>query len=312
MKIKNFYIENFNLLSQKLKKILNLAQIDDFSRYKKIICVGSGASYSTAYFVSKILKNFYNINVVSMKPRELLNEKINNDDFIIIFSYSGTSKDTKYISKKYPNSLIVTGRNANEFNNTKNIYSYYTGYDYERGIVLYENLFIPITIILKLLPEFNEIIEYEINNIYKNEKYLNDYLFDIKSIAIFTGDYCQTATLDFEEKLLETGICKYKIYDKKDFSHGQYSYFKNENYDVIIYLKQKNISDYEKKLIKFLRGRNVPVLIVESKFNKFYAEYDLLYKINKLFNEILSLKNIQNFYLDDKAKKLYDYEGDFS
>ena len=310
MEIKNYYKENFNLLKTKLKRCLKFHNLDFLTTNKDIICIGSGASYSAAYLFSKILRNIYNINSTSMTPRELLNENIYHNNFIIIFSYSGTSNDTKYLKEKFPNSIVICGRNIQEFSNKNKIFSYYTNCKYERGIILYENILIPITILLNNSHEFQEIIQYEITNINKKETYLDNNHFN--SIAIFTGDYCKTASLDLEEKLLETGLCNFDIYDKKSFSHGQYIYFEKNKYDFIIYLKQKNVSDYETKLIHYLNKKSVKLIIVESEYDKYNAEYDLIFKTCKLFNEMLEIKQIDGFHSEDSANELYTFEGDFS
>ena len=52
---------------------------------------------------------------------------------------------------------------------------------------------------------------------------------------------------------------------------------------------------FNKKLIEFLEKTNVTIILVESEFNSYEAEYDLIYKSNELFNSILTskLKNLK-------------------
>lgn len=312
--MKDYSRENFGFLKEKIVQCLNF----DFNIIleklnNNIICVGSGSSYPTAYLFSKILRNVFYKNSLVMKPREVLNEKIMDSVSIIIFSYSGTSKDTIYLKNKFPNSILICGRSLEEFEKKENIYSYYCGLKYERGTILYENVIVPITILLKCVNNYSEIINYEINSLEYSDS--NSALMpkNINNVAIFGGDFCETACLNFCNKILETGIIKFDYYEKKDFSHGQYLYFLSNNYDSIIYFKQKNVSKYEKKLIAFLKRRKIKIYFVESKFNLFGAEYDLIYKSNKLFNSIFISKSKKSMGDDiTKCEKLYKYEGDFS
>jgi len=310
----NYSKENYCFLKEKLENCLKLEFGEILEKLKNdIICVGSGSSYSTAYLFSKILRNLFKKNSLVMKPRELLNEEIKDNVSIIIFSYSGTSKDTIYLRNKYSDSILICGRSIEEFERKENIFSYYTGVKYERGSILYENLLIPITILLKNFNNFKETINYEINNL-KVVDYNNGFIFEnINKIAIFGGDFCETACLNFCNKILETGVIKFDYFEKKDFSHGQYTYFLNNKYDRIIYFRQKNISNYEKKLIEFLQTKNIEIIFVESNFNSFEAEYDLIYKSNKLFNSIL-ISKLDKFNISSTtgSEQLYKYEGDFS
>ncbi len=306
--------ENYYLLKEKIEKSHDF----DFNEILEklndnIICVGSGSSYATAYLFSKIIRNIFKKNSLVMRPRELLNEQIKDNVSIIIFSYSGTSKDTIYLLNKYSNSFLICGRNIEEFEKKEKIFSYYTGVRYERGSILYENVLIPLTILLKNINNFKDIINYEINNLEYHDSNNVFVSKTINNIAIFGGDFCETACLNFCNKILETGIIKFDYFEKKDFSHGQYIYFLNNKYDNIIYFKQKNVSEYEKKLIDYLQKTKNKIIFVESEFNSYEAEYDLIYKSNKLFNSIL-ISKLENLKINslNANEQLYKYEGDFS
>lgn len=299
-------IDNYNSLINKLEKINELKFTKILKKiHKNVICVGSGASFTTAYFSSKIFNKYFDKNAVAMTPRELLNVDFNTKPSIIIYSYSGTSNDIKYIKNKFENVIVVTGRNIDEFIDKENIFSYYLNEPYERGLILYENIIMPITLLLNEVKEFKKIIEYEINNYNK----YNLKISEMNKIAIFTGDFTTVASYDFTDKILETGILKFDLYEKKEFSHGQYNYFINNDYDSIIYFKQKNVSDYEKELMKTLNRYNT-LIIIESDFNGLFASYDLLFKSFVLFNKIKERKKIKLY--NEQFKNLYSFEGDFS
>ena len=304
--IKKNALNNYKLLIKKMKRIDDINFDIVLKKIKRnVICVGSGASYTTACLSSLILNRYFNKNSYAITPRELLNSKISDDYSIIIYSYSGTSKDTIFIRKKFPNSVIITGRNINEFDDKKNIFSYYLNEDYEKGIILYENIVIPITLLLKQLDSFTNIIKYEIDHFdsYRLEKVIG------KKIAIFDGDFTTIPTSDLVDKILETGVIEFDLYEKKNFSHGQYNYFMNNNYDAIVYFKQKNVSEYEKELIKILRNNN-KLIIVESEYNDVFATYDLLFKSFILFNNLIEDKNLKLY--NNEFISLFKFEGDFS
>lgn len=300
--IKKNGINNYKSLLSKMSKLNQISIKEVLDKLNKnVVCVGSGSSYTTAYLSSKLLKKYFNKTVELMTPRELLNDSINSDASIIIYSYSGTSKDTVYLRKIYPQAIVITGRNLEEFSEKKNIFSYYLSLDYEKGLILYENVIVPILLLVKEIDELSDIIEYEIANFnsYKPE------IKDIKNIAIFDGDYTTAAALDLVDKLLETAVVKYDLYDKKNFSHGQYNYYKSINYDLAIYFKQKNVSLYEEILMNKLGD----LLIVESEFNGYKASIDLIFKSFIIYNELLDKSNLNLF--DDEYRELYKFEGDF-
>lgn len=210
--------ENYYLLKEKIEKSHDF----DFNEILEklndnIICVGSGSSYATAYLFSKIIRNIFKKNSLVMRPRELLNEQIKDNVSIIIFSYSGTSKDTIYLLNKYSNSFLICGRNIEEFEKKEKIFSYYTGVRYERGSILYENVLIPLTILLKNINNFKDIINYEINNLEYHDSNNVFVSKTINNIAIFGGDFCETACLNFCNKILETGIIKFDYFEKRIF-----------------------------------------------------------------------------------------------
>ena len=299
--MKEHGVNNYNLLFEKIKNIDKLSINKVLKKLKKkVVCVGSGSSKTTAYLAAKILRMCFNRDSYFMSPRELLNDVI-DDASILIFSYSGTSKDTLFLRKKYPNSILITGRSLKEFDNKKNIFSYYLSADYERGLILYENVIIPIFLLIKEIAELKSIIRYEISNFGKYDINIDE----VRKIAVFGGDYTVSAVMDFFDKILETGIVRCDVYDKKDFSHGQYNYYNHNKYDLVIYFRQKEVSDYELQLIKKLKN----VLVVNSEFNGLKAEIDLIFKSFIMFNSILEKKQLKLY--DNKYNELYSFEGDF-
>ena len=103
---------------------------------------------------------------------------------------------------------------------------------------------------------------------------LNEFLKEGNSFNIFTGDFTESASIDLESKIVESGIYNCLIHEKKNFSHGRFINYEHLSHNKNIYFKQKNTSLYEEKLLEYLeKDQN---LIIESRYDGILCEYDLL------------------------------------
>ena len=130
-----------------------------------------------------------------------------------------------------------------------------------------------------------------------------------KTINIFRGDYTDTACFDLESKFIESGILNCIIHEKKNFSHGRFINYENLENNFSIYFKQKSTNRYETELLEYLSNNNI---IIESKYDGMFAEFDLLiasqfiiYYIGKELNVDVSKPKYS-----DNAMKIYFYKGD--
>ncbi len=326
--INNLEIRIINAINS--KAINNLYNIN-FNCNDNYIFTGSGGSYAASVFSSIVINELYGSNAYALLPRDIIyrnNSKINK---IIVFSYSGTTADLLESTKYFDNSnkyIITKGEVQKVVLKTnvpkKNIMSYRTNTNKgrERGFLSFEGTISPSSIFLNYyLKEINSDIDIE-EFIKKNIKKWNMFFesqfenFEIRNmfsrgnlINVFTGDYTRSATFDTESKFIESGIVNVIIHDKKNFSHGRFINYENLNNKNNIYYKSKNISPYEKELLKYLRGGNN--LIIESDYEGILCEYDLLiasqfliYYIGKTLDEDVSKPQ----YSED-AMKIYFYKG---
>ena len=128
-------------------------------------------------------------------------------------------------------------------------------------------------------------------------------------INIFYGDDNTSAAFDIESKFTESGTFNVIMHEKKNFSHGRFINYENLNNNYNIYLKSKNISKYEEKLLEFLKdGNNI---ILESRYNGILAEYDLLLMVQYLTYYISNLLkiDISKPAFTENALKLFFYKG---
>lgn len=128
-------------------------------------------------------------------------------------------------------------------------------------------------------------------------------------INIFHGDFTSSAAIDLESTFIESGVFNILLHEKKNFSHGRFINYEHLSNKTNIYLKTKNISLYEEKLLKYLsQDKNI---VIESRYDGLLAEYDLLittqyfiYHVSKLLDIDISKPS----YSED-AMKIYFYKG---
>lgn len=333
-KIKRCNININNLETRILNAIHSIAcdGINDilFNKNSNCLFIGTGGSYSCAFFASKITNLLYGCNTFSMYPRDVIYRNNSNIDKVILFSYSGTTNDIitsiKGLDKK--NIYIITkGELQNIVVKTgiikKNILSYRTSSNKgkERGFLSFEGAVAPAALFLKHYlqktnPTFNIdiFIKDSINNWNKKiENIINKEVIqkmkEQRILNLFRGDYADTACYDLESKIIESGIFNCLIHEKKNFSHGRFINYENLNNICSIYFKQKTTTKYEQELLKYLGESNI---VIESNYDGILAEFDLLiasqfiiYYIGKVMDIDVSKPKYS-----ENAMKIYFYKGD--
>ena len=305
----------------------------DFSELNNILFIGTGGSYAGSYYSSKIINNLYGVNTISMLPRDVCYRNNDKIEKVFLFSYSGTTNDLIEATKNIEDNkkiIITKGEKQKICEKTNvlktNIFTYRTNSNKgkEKGFLSFEGTLAPASIFLKFYFDNNN---YKISceNFIKERmkywnNYFNDYFKDNKKILkntlktgnifnIFTGDYTTSASLDLESKIIESGIFNCLIHEKKNFSHGRFINYEHLSNKINIYFKQKNTSDYETKLLKYLE--NDKNIIIESEYNGMLCEYDLLVASQYLIYYISNFLNIdisKPTYSED-AMKIYFYKG---
>ena len=328
---------NINNLEVRIINAINSGALNclnniNFNSNENYIFTGTGGSFAASMFASIVINTLYGSNTYAMLPRDIKYRNNSRIDKVILFSYSGTTNDlfegtkffnnlNKYIITKGEIQKIVLKTGISK----KNIISYRTSSNKgkERGFLSFEGAVSPASIFLNYYLnmkgsnlDINTFIENSIKkwNAFFEEKFKDTgiiSMFDNGNIVnIFTGDYTQCAAVDFESKVIESGIVNCILHEKKNFSHGRFINYENLNNKSNIYFKSNNVSLYEKELLNYLSRDNI--LIIESEYNGILCEYDLLiasqfliYHIGKVFDIDVSKPK----YSDD-VLKVYFYKGE--
>lgn len=307
------------------------------SNAQKGTCVflGSGGSRAAACFAAKVVNELYSSTTLFLNPRDMMYRNNNDIKNIYAFSYSGTSPDITYILNNIDARAVVITKQKEDKVKCKysqantNIISYCNAVyaqGREKGFLSFEGTLAPATLFAKLyynmrindksFEEFmNSRFEYwkdYFDKYFKNNAKKLLCCLDKKNIIdVFYGDYVDTASFDLESKLVESGIYRVTLHEKKNFSHGRF--ITNEHFcsDAIIYLKTSKKDHYEEKLIEYLSKNSNELLIIESQYEGLIAEYDLLIAIQYFVANISKLLNLdlsKPDYTED-SMVLYKYSG---
>ena len=314
---------NNGINSYNIKQIINLLSSLDNS---KILILGSGASYISACYISKIL-NYYVYDKKIFVDVMYINEALNNKnilkyDKIIIISSSGTSSDVvkiiNYLKNINVNAIyLITAKEKDIYLDIKNleVISYYSdNWTRERGFLSIEGIVLPVILfVLSINKTINKV-----DLLLKIKEILDNYLqTDINInygslIDIFYDNDSYIHALDLESKLIESGMGRVSLHEKKNFSHGRFSILKTMPSDLIIYLNFNSNNKYETKLINYLSSKNLNIIkLLEGKENN--DGLDLFTNLIKIQKFILDISKIINFDLsdpgyDNKDKTLYKYK----
>lgn len=328
---------NINNLQTRTRNALksnayNTLKTIDFKNINNAILVGTGGSYAAATFASVILNEVYKINTIPMYPRSVQYRNLDKVDKLFLFSYSGTTEDILEGCKKInnKNKYIITKGDKQKITTKlgipkENIISYRSSTNKvsERGFLSFEGVVSPSVLFLNLYLEKEniDIFEFVKDTFLYWDTYFKEYFKENKEILknilqrgnifnIFTGDYVQSAVIDLESKIIESGIYNVLIHEKKNFSHGRFINYEHVSQKINIYLRQKNISTYEEKLISYLQNDNT--LIIKSRYNGILCEFDLLIASQYLVYYIANFINIdisKPTYSED-SMKIYFYKGE--
>lgn len=304
-----------------------------------IYCIGTGGSFSSAYYAARVLNQAKLCITKTLKPRELLFEKIEMVDYIIFFSYSGMSSDIiQLINDEITNNatkLIITKgviekiESKIEDNNTYIITYRNSKYKAgrEKGFLSFEGTIAPATLFAKYIYEeanfeieftdwFNSRIEHwssYFKEFFSESVKLYEKDFKIgNTFDIFYGDYSTTAMHDLESKLVESGKYRTTCHEKKNFSHGRFISTEHLGSNLIIYYRSKNISGYERILLEYLRNKNDNILEIISDFDGFLCEFDLLLATQFFVGNLADFINydLSKPEYSEESMKLYRYKGE--
>ena len=306
------------------------------NKNQKYICIGSGGSSIPSEYTKTIINNTFGVDIQTMFPKEYLEtntEKYMEHLNLICFSYSGSSPEiVQLLNGKYNKTYIVTKANENELkislkeNNVDiskiRIISYNNQSTKERGFLSIEGIIVPSLIVHmliknikkeKMIKVFKEQLEKQREKVEKYFKENNEQLkraFKKNNIIdIYYDNYTKPIMCDLESKIVETGIFRCTIHEKKNFSHGRFITLEKYPSDVQIYLKLKKDTKYDNELLKYLSiySKNLIILEADEENNNGILELLIysqlfIYEISKLLK-----KDLSNPDYSEDSMKIYRY-----
>lgn len=292
-----------------------------------VLMVGTGGSFAAAEFAAKCVSQFHpNILAQSCHPRDIAIDGLSKIDTVILFSYSGKTKDIQsvydlcqkegvkvYIITKYEYSVNDSLYDENALIS----YSTSKSSTKERGFISMAGTLIPMCI-------FGEIYYSNPNNSFReflkecferrchefsNEKYFFS-LPDRKMLVdIFSGVDTSCAAMDLESKLIESGLARVVIHEKKDFSHGRFNILEKYAPDLIIFLDNVR-GAYSDKLFRYLEKReNLYICHLVTTQGNIWGDLDLVVAsefFSKYLSKVLDYDMAKPDYPED-AMGLYRY-----
>ena len=324
---------NYN---EKAEAGLELLKDLESNKKQKYICIGSGGSSIPSEFAKTIINNTFGVDIQTMFPKEYLEtntEKYMDYLNIICFSYSGSSPEiVQLLNGKYNNAYIVTKANEEDLkkslkeNNVDiskiRIISYNNQSTKERGFLSIEGIIVPALIMHMLVEKKNkeDILELFKKQFEKQRekvgKYFKENNEQLKKafkknniIDIYYDNYTKPIMCDLESKIVETGIFRCTIHEKKNFSHGRFITLEKYPSDVQIYLKSKRDTKYDNELLKYLKiySKNLIILEPDEENNNGILELLIysqlfIYEISKLLK-----KDLSNPDYSEDSMKIYRY-----
>ena len=306
------------------------------NKNQKYICIGSGGSNIPSEFTKTIINNTFGVDIQTMFPKEYLEtntEKYMEHLNLICFSYSGSSPEiVQLLNGKYNMAYIVTKANEENLkislkeNNVDiskiRIISYNNQSTKERGFLSIEGIIVPALIMHMLVEKKNkeDILELFKKQFEKQkekiEKYFKENIEGLKKafkknniIDIYYDNYTKPIMCDLESKIVETGIFRCTIHEKKNFSHGRFITLEKYPSDVQIYLKSKKDTKYDNELLKYLKiySKNLIILEPDEENNNGILELLIysqlfIYEISKLLK-----KDLSNPDYSEDSMKIYRY-----
>ena len=324
---------NYN---EKAEAGLELLKDLESNKKQKYICIGSGGSSIPSEYTKTIINNTFGIDIQTMFPKEYLEtntEKYMEYLNIICFSYSGSSPEiVQLLNGKYNKAYIVTKANEDDLKislkesnvdiSKIRIISYNNESSKERGFLSIEGIIVPALIMHMLVEKKKKEDIFELlkkqfeKQKEKVENYFNDNNEELKKafkknniIDIYYDNYTKPIMCDLESKIVETGIFRCAIHEKKNFSHGRFITLEKYPSDVQIYLKLKKDTKYDNELLKYLSiySKNLIILEPDEENNNGILELLIysqlfIYEISKLLK-----KDLSNPDYSEDSMKIYRY-----
>lgn len=259
-----------------------------------ILTVGTGGSFSAAVMVAKMLNEFHSeILAIPKHPREVLIENNKKIDAMLLFSYSGRTKDILHVynyckEQSIPVYVIskISLESLKGSYDENDVISYCTSKksSSERGFLSMAGTLTPITLFGSIYYKNDNVSYFSFLNecfskwseYFDNQNINWDGFFQNPIIDIFTGIDTVAASTDLESKIIESGIGRAIVHEKKDFSHGRFNVI-SKHLPFAIILFDNMTGKYSKKLEDYLAKReNIEIIKLTTEWGKIWGDLDLL------------------------------------
>ena len=284
---------------------------------KPLICVGSGGSFSTCRYISLMYSTRKGLGT-AVTPYSVysISEEVLKNCKILLVSTSGHNTDITAIAKRCtqinPDWTANLTTSDGEKNELKTIIPPKNSFNYQSGI---KDRFISINSVTAnyalALKVFKGDFGIDLNNLD------NGGIFDCRGInhyIVLYGSWGEPAALDFESKIVESGIATCAVIDYRNFCHGRFilpcnhcGSDKNEaipNDSVVIMILTPREMPFAKRILDFLPD-NCKKIILETFSKGAEASLELMLKASYLAGYIatqnkISPESIPNYSHVDK------------
>ena len=123
---------------------------------------------------------------------------------------------------------------------------------------------------------------------------------DIKNYIVLYNGWSRPVAIDFESKMIESGMASVQLCDYRNWCHGRFIYLsKHLNDSALVLFLTPTERQFAKELLdsitwrekKDVFPRNTPIIKIETELDSPLATLDLLTKMYVLFNEIAKVND---------------------
>lgn len=283
-------LTNYEAVQKKIQA-LQFVNIENgkqlFNQKGIILCIGTGASYISAVYITQLLLSMGR-TAIAIYPFEI--SIYSNIDIkeILIFTTSGRTYDNKKVAKecqllfdKAIIRLVTTADKRSLVENyaeevVDNSIIYQTDFSHqEHGFLSFWGVFGPAVYLTLLASDKNNMYKQALKNIGLRFKYwdknqeIDRCIASLlekhnKAIDVIYSSKHKAAALALESMFTESGIYRCLLHEEKNFSHGRFVISEHIPAGCVIIIKDVNTTDYEQKLIDYLKKQDVLLLTLEA------------------------------------------------
>lgn len=327
-------LKNYEAAKNKIQALnwCHKDQINDILREKKLVlCVGTGASYVPATFISHLLllKGIYAISIYPYEINEFMHVDVGD---ILIFSASGKTYDNIQLVKKccrifdFAKIRLITSADKSILleNYTKDIVDnsiiYKTNFSQrEQGFLSFWGVLGPIIYMSLLVQNNNEDFSTDIKRImnkftyWDSSKDVSNFVKkllqkDNKTLDIIFSSENKAAAIALESMFTESGTYRCLLHEEKNFSHGRFITNEYIPAAAVIIMTGVSTSEYENELIEYIKKQKQLLLVLEPTAP--YPAIDLIIAVYSLIIQYAIKLNsdISNPQYTSDSMKLYKFK----